>query len=212
MSESLLMLTLPNSGSTWLADLIARHTRWNRYSMEYFNPIRNAANFNTLSRHFGCELLSCYRNIAKTGGPGIHSAIRETWGQDVYNFTKEVFSPAKLPVFVQHFRCFVLLRSAADTFPPKRARVWSFYEHSWQAMHDAGDELVGEHFEDKALIAHLHMQERLQSDAQALGVPVINYRELFDDSQLQGKMEAAIGECDGRLLGAIRESRRLVER
>lgn len=212
MSESLLMLTLPNSGSTWLADLIARHTHWNRYSMEYFNPLRNPAHFDTLSRHFGCELISCYRHIAAGESPGIHSAIRTTWGQDVYNFTKEVFSPAKLPVFVQHFRCFVLLRSAADTFQPKRARVWSFYEHSWQALHDAGDELVGEHFEDKALIAHLRMAGQLLQDAQALGVPVINYRELFDDGQLQRKMEAAIGECDGHLLHAIRESRRLVER
>lgn len=213
MHQSLLMLTLPNSGSTWLADLIAQHSSWNRYCMEFFNPLRSGKHYETLARNFGCELQGCYRNIASSGDEWIDVDIRHSWGLEQFNFTKEVFSPLKLEAFTRHFRCFVLQRSAQDTFPPRRVRVWSFYEHAWYALREAGY-LDGDqqHYEDRARAAHACMQSLMLLDAQRLGVPVIQYRELFDDQGLAEKIEAAIGECDGRLLAAIKESRRLVER
>lgn len=214
MNKSLLMLTLPNSGSTWLADLIAQHSSWNRYSMEFFNPLRSPKHYRTLARNFGCELQGCYRNIASAGDEWIDDDIRKSWGLEQFNFTKEVFSPLKLEAFTRHFRCFVLLRDAADTFPPKRARVWSFYEHAWFALVEAGllDSAGETHFEGRAQAAHYAMQTMIELDARRLGVPVIRYRELFEDDGLQAKVEAAIGECDDRLLAALQETRRLFER
>lgn len=57
--KPLLMLSLPNSGSSWLAELIAANTSWNRYFMEYFNPLRNIVWYHELSKGFGCELIDC---------------------------------------------------------------------------------------------------------------------------------------------------------
>lgn len=206
------MLSLPNAGSSWLAELIAAHTRWSRYCMEYFNPLRNSRHYGQLALHFGCELIDCYRHIATRGEASIHTAIERTWWSDDYNFTKEVFSPLKLEAFAQHFHCFVLTRELTDTFPPKRARVWSFYEHAWHALASAGVELIGHHFEDRAIVAHTYLQGEMQRDAARLGVPVIRYRELFDDAGLEARVQAAIGECDRHLLDAIRASRVLSER
>lgn len=210
------MLTLPNSGSTWLAEAIALHTSWNRYCMEFFNPLRSPKHYPILSRNFGCELQACASNIADPGDELIDQDIRSTWGMEDFNFTKEVFSPFKLEAFARHFRCFVLLRDAGDTFPPRRARVWSFYEHAWHSLlfHDCLPEPAQEllHFEDRAIAAHAVMTNALKLDAQRLGVPVLRYRDLFKDEGLQGRLEAAIGECDSRLLSAIQESRRLFER
>lgn len=212
-TPSLLMMTLPNSGSTWLAEVIAKHSSWSRYCMEFFNPIRSPKHYSVLSRQFGCELMACYRAIAEAGDEMIDHDIRESWGMEEFNFTKEVFSPFKLEAFTRHFRCFVLLRDLGDTFPPKRARVWSFYEHAWFALLEHG--LVDgrlTHFEERAWQAHTVMSQAIAGEAMRLGVPIIRYRELFDDEGLAARLEAAIGECDGRLLSAIQESRRLVER
>lgn len=167
---SLLMMTLPNSGSTWLAEVIAKHSSWNRYCMEFFNPIRSPKHFLTLSRNFGCELLQCYRNIAEPGDEMIDHDIRESWGIEDFNFTKEVFSPFKLEAFMRHFRCFVLLRDLGDTFPPKRARIWSFYEHAWFALREQG--MVdgrATHFEERAMQAHGVMYQAIAVDAARLG-------------------------------------------
>ena len=205
--KQLLMLTLPNSGSTWFAALIAQHTRYNRYAAEYFNPIRNAEHYEALSQEFGCEFVSCYKNIASAGSHRTDALIRRTWGTDDYNFTKEIFSPFKLRMFATHFRVFVLIRDAADSFPPRRLRVWSFYEHAWQAIKDSGIPIEGSHFETKALAAHRVMTQALVSDANDYGVPVLNYRELFTDQGLQEKLQLAIGECNDQLLRAIRGSR-----
>lgn len=210
--KPLMLVSLPNSGSTWLADLIAGNTRYNRYFMEYFNPIRNAQHYETLAPHFGCELISCYRNIARGGYIGIDRAITSTWGSEDYNFTKEVFSPFKLPILTRHFRCFVLIRDAGDTFPPTRARVWSFYEHAWHALAEAGYRMAGNTCELRAWNAHSIMRMVLERDAAELGVPVIQYRELFTDKGLAEKLQAALGESGARLQLAIRASRVLSER
>lgn len=211
--QSLCMLSLPNSGSTWLANLIAVNTEWSRYCMEYFNPLRNSRHYTALAPVFGCELISCYRNIAKGDCDGIDQAIDRTWHTDDYNFTKEVFSPFKLPAFTRHFRCFVLLRHADDTFPPGRARVWSFYEHAWWALKDEGHCMAGDTAEDRARAAHQVMQHALRREAEFMGVPVIEYRDLFSDTdRLIEILQHAIGGQGRRLAAAIEVTRVMARR
>ena len=210
--KPLCMLSLPNSGSTWLAETIAAHSRWSRYAGEYFNPVRNELWYPQLSKQFGCELISCYRNIARAGDRWIVDDIREVWKNSGYTFTKEVFSPYKLPAFSQVFRCFVLLRDAADTFPPGRARVWSFYEHAWHALREQG--LVGAGWGDRvsqlALAAHAAMTRALTVDAIAQGVPIVQYRDLFrEPHEVRATLRYALGECSDELLAAVVGSRRL---
>jgi len=210
--ESLALLSLPNSGSTWLAEQIAAHTRFNRYRMEFFNPLRTPKHYRRLAQHFGCELVSCYNNIAAGDCHGIDADITATWGEENFNFTKEVFSPFKLPVFARHFRCIVMLRSEEDSFPPDRARVWSFYEHAWYALNEAGIKLRGDTVEERALAASACMARRLEADARALKVPVIHYRDLFNDAMLEAALHSALGECSAQLVESITATRKIRDR
>lgn len=190
----LLMQSLPNSGSTWLAEMLAKHLPDCSYVMEFFNPLRNPKYEQVLSRQFGCELIASHRNIASAGWIGIDDDIINTWGRERFTFTKEVFSPFKLPVFVRHFKCFVLLRSAEQSFPPSRARIWSFYEHAWFAMREHGITVTGATVRERALSAHAVMSARIREDAARLGVPVIEYQELFGSAD-------AVRACLTRALG-----------
>ena len=104
-----LLNTLPNSGSTWLGEIIGRAL--GRSHLEYFNPLQNPARERQLVWNFGCELAGCFDNIASPGDEHVHDDIRASWGADDFVFTKEVFSPFKLPAFAEHFECAVLTRT-----------------------------------------------------------------------------------------------------
>ena len=176
-----MILSLPNSGSSWFARELAAGMKLNYY-MEFFNPLRNQKYESILVKNFGCELLSCYRNIVSPGDARIHDDIRKTFGREPYQMTKEVFSPYKLPVFVEHFRVIVLHRSAAETFPPRRARIWSFYEHIWHALEETGPRLRAKHVHDRALEAFEVVSAQLLSDARRYNVPIISYEDLSRDA------------------------------
>lgn len=169
--KPLMMLSLPNSGSTWLAGCIAETVPDCRYAEEFFHPMRNERHELVLRAVFGCELVSCYRNIVMPGGEDV---IRNAWIGAGFNFTKDVFSPFKLEAFLNAgFDCFVLLRAAEYSFPPTRLRVWSFYEHAWWALRDAGYPMNAFTMRGRAIEAHGIMQAALLQDARRLGVPVL---------------------------------------
>jgi hypothetical protein len=210
--KPLLMLSLPNSGSSWLASQIEAYTSYSKYWMEFFNPLRNPRHYRQLSIGFGCELVDCYKNIAVGDYPDFDDDVRETFGQSGMNFTKEVYSPLKLSAFMRHFRCFVLLRDEADTFPPSRIRIWSFYEHAWWAFAEHSVFLSGRTVHGRALAAYRHMHETIEADALRLDVPIIQYRDLFDDSKLAETMKKCIGECPDALLRGIAQTRVLTAR
>lgn len=180
MTRPLLMLTLPNSGSTWFAAVLAKHIPGcNYYDKEFFNPVCNLKYEEVLRRNFGSELVSCYRNIATEGDDFIDDEIKMTWGKENYTFTKECQSPFKLPTFIRHFKCFAMLRSSSMTFPPGRVRVWSFYEHAWHALLAAGFVVKATSTVDRAVEAHAIMHQRITLDCKQLGVPLLEYQEIF---------------------------------
>lgn len=163
-----------------MGEVLAQSWPGCQYEMEFFNPLRNERYENILERQFGCELASCFRNIAEPGDAAIDADIERTWGREPLTFTKEVFSPLKLEAFTRHFDCFVMLRAAEHSFPPKRLRIWSFYEHAWYALAARG----WWHFEattarTRAYEAHEAMRSAIVSDAERLRVPVILYEDLF---------------------------------
>lgn len=180
--KPLLMQTLPNSGSTWFGSLLAQHIPGcNYFAKEFFNPVCNLKHEMVLRRNFGCELVSCYRNIATEGDQHIDDDIRATWGAENFTFTKECNSAYKLPVFLRHFNCFVFLRSAENSFPPGRVRAWSFFEHAWFALKEQGYFLKAESTEDRAKEAHSLLTEKILRDARRFNVPVIHYEEVMDN-------------------------------
>lgn len=179
MIAPLLMQSLPNSGSTWFADILARHLPGCRYYMELFNPLRTPACEEILMRRFGCELAGAYVNIAAGDDALLDADIRSVLEWSGCTFTKEVFSPFKSRAFARHFRVFVFLRTPEDSFPPARLRVWSFYEHAWHALASAGVAVGATTVRERALEAHAVMSRRLVEDAEALRVPVLWWHELM---------------------------------
>lgn len=180
--NSLAIVTLPNSGSTWLASTMAKHLLpGHGYAEEYFNPVRNRPRYTQLARCFGCELISQYPMIVTDGEPIIDEVIERTWKHDGFAFTKEVFSSYKLSAFRRHFdSCFVLLRSSEVTFPPIRPRIYSFYEHAWFALRDnRGATLKATDPWSRAIEAHAVMNADLREDAARLGIPVVEFDDLF---------------------------------
>lgn len=209
-NKPLLMLTMPNSGSTWLARVIAENLPGCRYyDKEFFNPVCNMKHEVLLRQSFGSELASCYLNIATDGGPGIHDIIKATWGAEDYNFTKECQSVFKMRAFMEHFRVFVFVRSEAESFPPRRARAWSFYEHAWFALQAQGYELSAFTTEDRAREAHRVLYTKLLSDAHLHGVPIIRYSDLLkaDAGALREALAAATGYDGLALADAVIETR-----
>jgi hypothetical protein len=176
------MLSLPNSGSTWFAATLAKNIEGCRYfDKEFFNPVCNIKHELVLREQFGSELVSCYRNIAFGGNSHIHDDIANTWGKEDYTFTKECQSPFKLPIFMKHFTCFAFLRRAEHTFPPGRVRVWSFYEHAWYALREAGHHCHGDTLEERAREAHAIQTAAIIESAELLGVPIIWWEDVFKD-------------------------------
>jgi hypothetical protein len=207
--KSLLMQTLPNSGSTWFATLLAQHIPGCRYyDKEFFNPVCNLKHEMVLRRNFGCELVECYRNNALPGDEHIDDDIKRTWGNEDYTFTKECNSAFKLPAFARHFNCFVFLRSAAYSFPPDRVRVWSFYEHAWFALREAGHELIGVRLHERAYEAHGILRRVILADAAQLGIPVIHYEELFLDPAAIMDRLRSVAPVQDTFLEAVMATRR----
>jgi hypothetical protein len=204
-TKPLLMMTMPNSGSTWLAKLLAEHLPGCRYyDKEFFNPVCNLRHEHTLRRNFGSELVSCYQNIASTGGRDIDEDIAATWGAENYNFTKECQSCFKLEAFLRHFRVFLFLRPEAESFPPNRARVWSFYEHAWHSLRYQGHSLKAETTVDRALEAHRVLYAHMISDAERHCVPVIFYGDLFEERErLRQRLAKALSYDGDDLIDAV---------
>jgi hypothetical protein len=203
-TKPLLMLTMPNSGSTWFARLLAERLPGCRYyDKEFFNPVCNLKHELTLRRNFGSELVSCYRNIASPGDSYIDDDIVLTWGAENYNFTKECQSGFKLDAFLRHFRVFVFLRPEEESFPPNRARVWSFYEHAWHSLQYHGYMLKAETTFDRALEAYRIIYAHIVSGAKRRGVPTIYYSDLFDEREVvRERLERAIGYSGDDLVDA----------
>lgn len=192
-SRDLLIMSLPNSGTTWVCRCIAKHHDGDYYD-EYFNPVLNDRHEVVLREAFGSELACCYRNIALEREPETRTAIQTTWMKDDYTFTKENYSPFKLHLFAEHFRVVVLLRHTAGVFPPSRVRVWSFYEHCWQALKDAGAaELREVGVRSRAMEAHAFMVRHMRKEAIRLGLPIIYYEDLFNDRMEQMVLDAGFG-------------------
>jgi hypothetical protein len=135
MGKPVCCLTLPNSGSDWICRILAKHSDEDYYDKEFFNPITNLKHARSLELKFGCELVTCHRNIARECLDVHLDAIKSlTWDANGYTFTKEVYGTFKAEWFARRFNCFVLLRDERSVFPPRRLRVYGWYDAIWNSL------------------------------------------------------------------------------
>jgi len=191
-----IVLSLPNSGTTWFCNCINKHTEGEYYD-EYFNPILNSEHEVALRRTFGSELACCYKNIATDNEDTFDDTLNETWfSQTRYTLTKENYSPFKLHLFKRAFtKVVVLLRHTAGVFPPSRARVWSFYEHAWQALADAGHPLKEIGLRSRAMEAHTLMARHMRQHAKELDIPIVYNEDLHTDRMESMVLDAGFSQA-----------------
>lgn len=105
------------------------------------------------------------------------------------------------------------LRPEAASFPPTRARVWSFYEHAWYSLQHHGYALDAETTVGRAREAHRVIYSHLLADATRRGVPIIYYDDLFDvKTILRERLAEAIGCEDDAVLNAVVATRMRTDR
>ncbi len=120
------LLSLPNTGTDWLVDLVLRQAPHLRYYREFFNPICNQKHEDLLGLAFGCEMVDNYEKIAQRHGP-YEKVYRKTWAREGLDFTKENYSAFKVDWFATRFRCFVLYRRPELSLPGSRLPVKAWY-------------------------------------------------------------------------------------
>lgn len=185
------LLSLPNTGTDWFADLLLRQNPALRYYREFFNPICNPKYENELNKAFGCEMVENYRLLARPYCP-CEDVYWCTWAREEYNFTKENYSAFKLDWFSLRFDVFVLYRPAELTFPGERLQVKTWYDamygslvkNKWGLERDVRS-LVdfacqqADTVNKRQVAAFVIYYFKLLKDAQRYGVPVLDYNQLM---------------------------------
>lgn len=118
--KPLLLLSIPNSGTDWLASTICNSQSNIKYLREFFNPGTNTKYSDILAEEFGCEYINCYKNIISFNETKTTEIFEQTWKKEDYNFTKDNFGIMRMPFYKKHFNCFGLKRSCQTSLPPKR--------------------------------------------------------------------------------------------
>lgn len=191
---------MPNSGSDWLCRSLAACSPGVRYfDKEFFNPITNGQYGDVLETAFGCEMVSCHRNIATSverQREALEAAYAQTWCRESYDFDKEVFAAWKVSWLAEHFELGFLVRDAVGIFPPSRVRVWSWYD----AVYNALGGTAGLPLHRRAVIACQAMRIEIEQSARALGRPVLDYQRLCtgDRATVEQDLRAS-GFLSGRL-------------
>lgn len=129
MDKPVAILSMPNSGSDWLAATLYETQPQLKYFREFFNPATNSFDRDKLLPAFGCEYTSCYRNIFSYDSAACEQAYADTWAKRPYTFTKENYSAFKVPFFASKFNCIGLVRSVHMSLPASRdAQVSYWYD------------------------------------------------------------------------------------
>lgn len=177
-----MILSLPNSGTDWLCPILAKHGGLRYYEKEFFNPICNRQYGDLLEQAFGCELVSCYRNIGVRSDDQVdvlERVYRQTWARHDWNLDKENFSPFKVSFFARRFLIAFLYRSPENVFPPSRLRVWQWYDAIYHGLVDNG--LVARNhggLRARAAAAHWVCWNEMRTWARMTGAPFLDYELL----------------------------------
>jgi hypothetical protein len=194
MKNQLLMLSMPNNGSDWLAKTITNSQNECKYFREFFNPATNTKYSDILGEEFGCEYINFYKNIISFDCSSCEHIYNKTWKQENYNFTKENYSFFKAGFYIQNFNCFALIRKIENSLPAnRRAEVTGWYLSIYESLlynKIYFPELIQvkiDHFnskktriDEKVTFAFCIYQELLIATCNQYKIPVLQYEDLFD--------------------------------
>lgn len=202
-----MLLSLPNSGSDWLAPMLAEAHGYRYFDKEFFSPICNAKHRETIASCFGCEMVSNYHQIGVPWKqqPQLESLFRQTWEKEDWTADKEVFAFRKVGFFASRFRCVALHRSRELTFPPKRRRVQVWYDAIYWAL----GRPPGPNLQDRCLRAFDQASSELLAACADESIPVLDYGTLcFGDEATVANELSRCGVHADSLVASILATRR----
>lgn len=124
-----MFITTPNTGSTWLVQLLAKWSNVAYYDKEFFNPGTSPIYRKQVSDLCGSEMIGTYKNIARpVTEEEIKTLLENTWWQCGWNLDKEVYSMFRIPQLSRFFEIAIIERRTDEVFPPSRQFVWAWYE------------------------------------------------------------------------------------
>lgn len=118
--NQIMILSMPNSGSDWLAESICESQDDRKYFREFFNPATNNLYCDILLNEFGCEYTKMNKNIIAFNDKRAEDIYNKTWKNECYNLAKENYSFSKMSFYKKHFNCFVFVRDVKNSLPAKR--------------------------------------------------------------------------------------------
>lgn len=193
----LILLSIPNSGTDWLASTIVESHEKCKYYREFFNPATNTKYADILSEEFGCEYINCYKNIFNYNEQKTKEIFEKTWKEEQYSLTKDNFGAYRIPFYKENFVCFALKRSPQQSLPPKRfVEITGWYLAIYEALlysKSQFPEVVKikiDHFSsqkttmiDKMTFAFCVYQEIFIYNCKKNKIPILDYHELCTRSQ-----------------------------
>lgn len=187
MDRPVAILSMPNCGSDWLAATLYETQPHLRYFREFFNPATNPFDRDKLIGTFGCEYVSCYKNIASYDAAACQVAFNETWAKRQYNFTKENYAAFKLPFFAEKFHCIGFVRNVQQSLPATRdAQVSYWYDAIYNSI------LANQH---SLPVENIDMLNRFVDSR-----PSLFHQNIFSFCFLQQILEKACKEHDIKVL------------
>ncbi len=182
MNRPLLMLSLPSSGTKWVANQIAMLDRISYYGREFFNPIVNAEEFVWMKEHFGCELPMCMWNMVRPLPRSIVKYSAERFAEFGFNFAKENFHFFHAEQLKEEFDIFFYKRSAENTFPPTRLRVYAWYDAMATVVDTHLDtDITKSSLYERAVETHSVWWLYGERIAKKNGFPIIYFEELMSN-------------------------------
>lgn len=219
-AHDLLLVSQPNSGSTWFSNCIAKaNPAIAMYPKEFFNPVLNQKYYEALAPHLGCELYPCIGNIAKElDAATVDKILTDSWHKEPYNFTKEVFFSFCAEVFSRRFHTFGVTRDISYTFPPLTVRVVGWYVacfHSIMSHGLADCELKGflrstaTDLQRQAVAGWQLMRWRMDWALDRIGCEVFDFDQLMTASE--DSLAEDLAKIQSPLIDPVLTARQIVE-
>lgn len=197
-----MLVSMPKSGSNFFANTLVSINPAISYLHEYFNKIQTEQMANFLNVPFTRKYEEFFFALEITPDQFEHM-YNVTWKHEAANFTKEVFSAFRIPLFQEKFTMFALYRHRKYTFPTNSNHLYLPLYKSFEQVIFKNPELaaikefvtsIAKTDEEKECAIHTISNYIILRDCAQYNLPVMDYTELLTLSgkQLEQYLETRV--------------------
>jgi hypothetical protein len=183
-----MLVSMPKSGSNFFANTLVESNPDVCYKHEYFNKIQTVQ----MADFLNIELKRRYEEYffaLEFSDEQFETIYKVTWGREPEaNFTKEVFSALRIPLFQRKFTIFALYRHRKYTFPTNSSHLYLPLYKSFERVHfkdpDIANiktfiEMTTQTDQQKECAIHTVANYIILRDCARYNLPVLDYEQLL---------------------------------